>query len=192
MTDFYARLEHQLVDAASRRAAQAPLRRAAAGRGRAVAAVVACLVLVAGAVGTVRLSAGPGAAGPQSPRRANPTDPTQVPRIRLDGVSIAVLNGTATSGVARGVADDLQRQGATIAEVADAQKRTLARSVVGYRAGAEAAARRIARVLGISRVAPITGEDAAIAPAADVVVRVGHDRCGRRPSRCATLTPGVP
>jgi hypothetical protein len=193
MTDFYSRLEHQLLDAASRRAAQAPLRRASGARGRALAAVLACLVLSAGVAGIVRLAGAPDAAEPESRQRAIPPDvPTHVPRIRLDGIVVAVLNATTTAGVARGAADDLHRQGATIAAVASAPEQTLARSIVHYRPGAEAAGRRVARVLGIARLGPTSGEDDDLVPPADVVVRLGHDLCGRWRSSCAPRAAGVP
>lgn len=44
-------------------------------------------------------------------RAIPPAVPAHVPRIRLDGIVVAVLNATTTAGVARGAADDLHRQG---------------------------------------------------------------------------------
>jgi hypothetical protein len=195
MTDFYAQLERELVDAGHRRAAQGRLRRAVMGRGRPLLATGAAVLAAAGGVALVPAlrsasSSGPAHSGPPPAPVALPASPASPGRAPLRGVRTAVLNGTTRPGLGRVVAGLLEDRGATIDAVANASDQSLRRTVVEYRRGRAGQARRVADVLGVRELAPLTGEDEHVAPRAQVVVRVGRDRC--LPVRCVRNTPGVP
>jgi hypothetical protein len=196
MTDFYAQLERQLVDAGDRRAAQGGLRRALTGRGRPLLATGAAVLAIAVGAALVPALRSTSSSGPA--RSGAPPAPVAAPgplaphgRGALRGIRIAVLNGTTQPGLGRAVAGLLQERGATIDTVANASDQTLRRTLVEYRSGRRQQARRVADVLGVRALAPLTGEDERVAPRAQVVVRVGRDRCGL-PARCVRTTPGVP
>jgi hypothetical protein len=178
MTDFYAQLERQLVDAGRRRAVQGGLRRAATGRARLVAAACAVgLVLAAGGALVPGLLSGPasdtgGGAAPQ-PTPAPLLDPTDAHTLR--GVRVAVLNGTMRSGLARSIADLLERLGATIQEIDSSADQTATETIVSFVGGAELQARRVAVALRAERVEPFAGTPAGSARGASVIVVAGSD-----------------
>jgi len=89
----------------------------------------------------------------------------------------SVLNGTTQAGLASGVAAKLDKAGFRKGEVGDNVDQTLAETVVYFTDGNERAARRVARILGVSANAVKPGDrDIAVAtPDADVVVMVGAD-----------------
>jgi hypothetical protein len=196
MTDFYAQLERQLVDACDRRAAQGRLRRAVMGRRRPLLATGAAVLAVAGGAAILPAlrstsSSGPARTGAPAAPVAPPGPLAPAGRGSLRGIRTAVLNGTTQPGLGRVVAGLLQERGATIDTIANASDQSLRRTVVGYRSGREEQGRRVADVLGVRELAPLTRADAHVAPRAQVVVRVGRDRCGL-PARCVRTTPGVP
>jgi putative intracellular protease/amidase len=179
MTDFYAQLERQLVDAGRRRAVQGRLRRAAIGRGRLVAAVCAAVaVLAAGGalVPGLRSGAGPAAdrGTAQQPLPPAALPPPDLPS--LHGIGVAVFNGTTASGIARSVADRLERRGATIFTVTNAADQTAAETIVSYTEGNEAPAREVAAVLGVDGVEPYQGIPPLPFHGSPVIVVAGRDR----------------
>ena len=192
MTDFYARLEGQLAEAAQRRAGAGRRPGAPAGRGRrlpALGAVVVALVAGAALVPVLRDSrsderdrrAAPIAAGAQADRGRG--------LVSLRGVRVGVLNAGGRSGLGRAVAEVLQRRGASISNVSNAPG--LERTRIAYRDRFEAEARAVARLLGARQIVPAASDDGLLAPGADVVVHLGRDRCLAR-ARCEPPTPGVP
>ncbi|WP_445148296.1 LytR C-terminal domain-containing protein [Baekduia sp. Peel2402] len=124
MTDFFDDLERQLVAATPQRPAL--IRRAR--RQRAAAVAGALVVLLAGGAGIATAVGGSGedrASTPLAPTgEATATAPTTTSAI--SGPSdprtspIAILNGTTTPGLARGVANQLQNQGYKIGNVTNA------------------------------------------------------------------------
>ncbi len=195
MNDFYAQLEHQLVEAGRRRAQRPRWRSAPAGRGRPLLALAT--VLLAGVVVAASVSLlGSGASSPAPAGGGAPPAPpaterstvtaTPAPELKplpprpLRGTRVAVYNATTSSGVARAAAERLEAQGATIASVGNAADQTQARTGVGHRPGAGAQARLVATILGVRDIHPWTDDEAVMAGGdADVVVQVGSDR--RRP-----------
>jgi hypothetical protein len=106
---------------------------------------------------------------------------------------VDVLNGTSTTGLAHRVASDLQKGGYSQA-TALAGRPTGANqaTVVQYASGHQADAQGVARSISVSRVQPLEGSVAAIAPAASVVVIVGTDRAssgGEETPAGATAVP---
>jgi hypothetical protein len=182
-TDFFADLERQLVDAARerpRRVRRARARRAAVlASGVAVAAAAAATVVLAVPHdGTVRDR--PAARLTTTARPAAPGDAT-----------VAVLNGTTTPGLARGVAMRLQQAGGVrIGTVTNASTQSHRATQVYFAPRpipAVPQAERVASVLTSARpvrVRPMPPAIAALVGAeADVVVVVGSDQGGSAATR---------
>jgi hypothetical protein len=156
------------------------------------------LVVVAGAVWfvairdggsdapTTRVETPEGTAGRRAAARRAATQRREAPAPAHNSITVAVLNGTGVTGLAGRVMGELTAagypQGGT---VADAGTTSAQVTVIGYRSGREAAAREVARTLGVpsDAVEEIQPEiDQACAAnsggtcTADVVVVVGADR----------------
>jgi len=192
MNDFYAQLEHELVEAGRRRAQRPRWRIALAGRGRLLLAVATVLLAGVAAAASISLlgsgssaSAPAGGGVPPAPPAADsPTvsatpapEREQLPSRPLRGTRVAVYNGTTSAGVARTAAQRLAAQGATIGSVGNAVDQAQTRTVVGHRPGAGAQGRIVATILGVRDIHPWTDDEALMARGgADVVVQVGSDR----------------
>jgi len=183
MTDFYTRLEQQLMTAASHRAERGAVRRAIAGRRPQLLTAAAAAAAAAVVAGVAFL---PDALGPaDAPRPAAPASsrpaPLPAPTGALSGIRVAVLNGTIQPGLARQYADRLHARGAVIGVIGNYYRQGIDPfDVVYYRPGAAALARRVAAVLRVPRVANVTGSDTAIAGDAKVVVVVGNEAMTRK------------
>ena len=109
----------------------------------------------------------------QPAKHANRTGAAVPPRSKT---TVAVLNGTTVTGLARSVATRLENGGYGIGAVTDAPNQTAQTTTVGYVAGHVAEARALASYIGAHRVAPVAPNDLTTAGAsADVVVTVGLD-----------------
>jgi hypothetical protein len=112
-----------------------------------------------------------------APPPTQTAEPGTGPTVANVETTIGVLNGTTTNGLAATVADRLQQDGGyargTTATNAD---QTLTTSTVYYADGFRAQGRRVAQLLAIDAVEPITEEAGALAPDADVVVLAGADQ----------------
>jgi hypothetical protein len=133
--------------------------------------VVAIGLVVGGsaAFGISRLTGHDG----EIPSPAPPSHPRSV--VKPGRVTVAVLNGTTTPGLAASLRDRLTAAGfrpGTIDVYADQQ---IAASVVEYAPGQQAAARAVGRRLGISHREPVTPGTRALAGDATVVVIAGPD-----------------
>jgi hypothetical protein len=178
MTDFYAQLEEQLVAAGRRRKSQGRVARAVAGRGRALVATIAvAAVLTAGGAVALRSSSTNEPAAPAAPAPA--PAPAPVPRGgSLAGIRVAVFNATAQPGLARATGEILKARRAHVAVFGSMPIEPGGRTIVWYKPGAAAQARRVAAVLGVPRVVPFdpsTGQ--AIPPPTarvTVIVAVGY------------------
>ena len=193
MTDFYAQLEDQLVTAGRRRQTQGRARRAIAGRGRAlVAATAVAAALAAGvAVALPQLRTTSTTSTPAATVAPPGVAPGPLRGGSLAGIRVAVLNGTTGTGLARLVADALGRRHAAIFEVGSAARKNVRGTVVYYRPGARAKARRVAAVLGGVPVRPSgASPDRRVA---EVVVIVGVVRPLRPvPPAAVPATPNGP
>jgi hypothetical protein len=189
MTDFYSELEEQLLAAGRRRQAQGPVARAIAGRGRVLAVATAAVALLVVAVAlslpnavTSVFDGGPTvpAAPPPAPAPAPAPPPAPGPAVSLAGIRVAVYNATTQQGAARGAGDELRARHAEVAVFGSMPSQPGGRSIVQYVPGAEAKARRVASVLGISRVEQYDPQQAYANPPesarAAVIVIVGYDR----------------
>jgi hypothetical protein len=90
-------------------------------------------------------------------------------------VKVAVLNGTADSGLAATVGETLQENGFEEGTLS-ATRKQYEQTVVMYGGGERKAAERVAHVLGVTPIQRIDRTTRAIAGSADVVVIAGADR----------------
>jgi hypothetical protein len=116
------------------------------------------------------------AAGGTSTNGGTTTAPAAVDR---RGTRVAVLNGTTQTGLARAVADQVEKARFTIAATATNADQAVPTTTVSYRAGDQRAAQIVAQVIGVGSdsVRPVDANSTAAADA-DVVVIVGADKIG--------------
>jgi hypothetical protein len=173
MTDFIDVLEQQLVAAhrrpERRRIVTVPWRTTIVFAGAvAAAAVVVIAVLALSSPSPQRAASGP----PTQPPQTTPVTPQ--PR-----VSLAILNGTTITGLARGVADQLTSLGydEPIVVTSDTTNQSRLRTRVYFEPGHRTDALGIASCLhfGSDRVAPMNARVRALADRAVVAVFVGAD-----------------
>ncbi|MFL5891794.1 MAG: LytR C-terminal domain-containing protein [Solirubrobacterales bacterium] len=114
-----------------------------------------------------------------SERLLNDNDETTTARnpsgIAAQSVSVAVLNGTTTPGLAGKVASDVEVNDFTLGDVGTTSKE-YDQTVVMYERGQKKAAGKVARALGVKPVQPIDAATQKEAGGADVVVVAGRDR----------------
>jgi hypothetical protein len=171
MTDFIDVLEQQLVAAhrgAGRRPFALPWRTTIVFAG-AVAAAAAVVVAV---LALSSPAPQPAASPPTQPPQTTPVTP-QAP------VSLAVLNGTTITGLARGAADELTSFGYNEPNVVtnDTTNPTRVRTTVYYEPGHRADALGVASCLhiGFEHVTAMDANARALADRADVAIFLGTD-----------------
>src|SRR5436190_191893 len=151
----------------------------------AVGAAVLVLVIVAGAIVRV-VGGGNDSSAPSTPNTVGEVSAGQTPagagattsRGQRAQTSIAVLNGTTVTGLARGVANKLEEQGFTTVAVTDASNQAQSATKVEYGQGHRDEARDVARSLKVpsAQVVPISDVDGTTAgPNAEIVVLVGQN-----------------
>ena len=174
MTDFIDVLEQQLVTAhrrpERRRFVAVPWRTTIVFAGAVAAAAVVVIAVLA-------LSS----PSPQPAASSPPTQPPQTTPVTPQApVSLAVLNGTTTTGLARVAADELTSFGYDEPNVVtnDTTNQSRARTTVYYEPGHRADALGIASCLhiGFERVIAMDANARALADRADVAVFIGADR----------------
>ena len=174
MTDFIDVLEQQLVTAHGRperrRFDAVPWRTTIVFAGAVAAAAVVVIAVLA-------LSS----PSPQPAASSPPTQPPQTTPVTPQArVSLAVLNATRITGLARAVADELTSLGYDEPNVVtnDTTNQSRVRTTVYYEPGHRADALGVASCLhiGSERVAPMDADACALADRAVVAVFVGADR----------------
>jgi hypothetical protein len=173
MTDFIAALEAQLVTAHRERR---PRRFAVPWRGGAV--LVAAAATVAVVVAIVVALASPDAHRATTPPAQEPPAHT-TPVHPVQPTTVAVLNGTTVTGLARQAASKLIangfREGVVTNDTTNQQRRrTTIYYAVGYREQAQTAAGCLHSSLG--RILPMDANARAMGDRADVVVFIGADQ----------------
>ena len=142
----------------------------------ALAAIVIVVVLLGSGGGPKGKS--PASAGSSSPPAAATSSATHTAPAP-SSITVAVLNGTTTTGLAGQLSAKLVGDGFAKGGVADAPSQTAATTTVGYTKGKKVAADEVANRLRISlaRVVPVTSANDAAASAAgthpQVVVTIG-------------------
>jgi hypothetical protein len=96
-------------------------------------------------------------AGPAPAPEANPAEAPAPPTLSRRETSVLVLNGNGTPGAAGTASDQVRRHQYVIAGADNAPRSNFRRSIVMYRPGFEAEARRLAADLKVKRVAPLDG-----------------------------------
>jgi LytR cell envelope-related transcriptional attenuator len=174
MTDFIDVLEQQLVTAhrrpERRRFVAVPWRTTIVFAGAVAAAAVVVIAVLA-------LSS----PSPQPAASSPPTQPPQTtPVTPQPRVSLAVLNDTKITGLARAVADELTSLGydEPIVITNDTTNQSRARTTVYFEGGHRSDALGVASCLhiGSNRVVPMEAGERALADRAQVAVFVGADR----------------
>jgi hypothetical protein len=180
MRDFFDDLERQLVAATPQRRAR--LRRARVRRTAAIGSVLVALLAggagIAVAVGGDEQDGHGAAAGHAATTSAPPPATTTAPPARGTFV-VAILNGTAVPGLARGVANRLQNAKYKIGNVTNAAAQNRATTLVEYAPGHRAEADRVAQTIDVrpDAIQPLSAASKTIAgDAATVVVTVGSDQ----------------
>jgi hypothetical protein len=192
MTDFYGQLEKQLLAAGRHRQTQGRMRRAVAGRSRALVATTAvAAVLLAGGAVALRSSS------TSEPAAAPAPAPAPAPVLAggsLAGIRVAVFNATAQPGLARATGAVLKSRRAHVAVFGSMTIQPGGRTVVWYEPGAAAQARRVAAVLGVPRVAPFDPSrgEAIPPPSARVTVIVAIGYQPRLPVATTGTAPRAP
>ncbi|MDX6584117.1 MAG: hypothetical protein QOI10_3301 [Solirubrobacterales bacterium] len=90
-------------------------------------------------------------------------------------VEVAVLNGTSINGLAGKVASDIEASGYKVGAITNTAP-GLKKTEVLFADGQKAAAQKVARDLGVQKVAPLDHDLRQLAGGADVVVVAGEDR----------------
>jgi hypothetical protein len=131
-------------------------------------AIFVVLVLVVGGVAYALLSGGSddstsGKKGKQAAAKVPPSE-----------IDVAVLNGTATAGLAATYGDKIDRKGFSLGAVSNTDQ-SFATSVVMYERGHAPEARKVAKQLQISDTELMSPEVKPAAAGADVAVVVGED-----------------
>ena len=174
MTDFIDVLEQQLVAAHGRperrRLVAFPWRTAIVFAGAVAAAAVVVIAVLA-------LSS----PAPQPAASSPPTQPPQTTPVTPQApVRLAVVNGTAVTGLARAAADELTSLGYREPDLVtnDPTNQSRARTTVYYQGGHRAYALGVAGCLhiGSDRVMPMDIAARELAAGVDVAVFVGYDR----------------
>jgi len=107
------------------------------------------------------------------------TNTTTTPEISRGGITVAVLNGTLTTGLARGASTKIETAGYKIGKITNAADQSRQATTVQFVEGSRRAAEDVAKIIGVSAAAVsamdqgtavVAGEDAT------VVVTVGADQ----------------
>ena len=93
------------------------------------------------------------AAPPPQPKRS----PSGKPSLERADTSVLVLNGNGRSGAASAAGATVHAKGYLVSAVGNAPRTDYPRSIVMYRPGFEAEARRLAKDVGIGAVGPLDG-----------------------------------
>jgi hypothetical protein len=105
---------------------------------------------------------------------------TPAPASDPSKLSVAVVNGTSTNGLAHHLADDLQQSGYKRAEASSAVPAgTHATTVVQYTSGHRADGQAVAKALDVTRVQPMEASTASLVSHATVIVVAGADQAAQ-------------
>jgi hypothetical protein len=174
MNDFIAVLEEQLLTAHRERR---PRRPPIPWRGGAI--VVAAAATVAAVVAVVIALASPDDHRAAAPRPHAGTTPVTVTKPSEPRATVAVLNGTTVTGLARVAADTLVANGFREGVVTnDTTNQQRPRTTIYYEPGYEDQAQTAAGCLdiGLDRVRPMAADARVAADRADVAVFIGADK----------------
>jgi hypothetical protein len=130
-------------------------------------AIFVVLVLVVGGVGYTLLSGSDDSASGKKGKQA-------AAQVQPSEIEVAVLNGTATAGLAATYGDKVDRKGFNLGAVSNTDQ-SFATSVVMFERGHAPEARKVAKQVGISKVDLMSSEVKSASAGANVAVVVGED-----------------
>lgn len=125
--------------------------------------VVALVVVGGGAYLALSGSGGGSGGGKQAAAKLKPSE-----------IEVTVLNGTAVPGLAATYGDKVEAKGFQLGAVSNSSS-SFAASVVMFKPGHKAEARKVAKNLKIAKLQPISGEIESVSAGAAVAVVVGED-----------------
>jgi hypothetical protein len=134
--------------------------------------VFVVLILIGGGA-AFALSRGGGEEGGAAPGR-KAAGKAKRAALKPGEIEVTVLNGTAVDGLAGTYGNRVEQHGFQLGAVGNS-KASFSESVVMFEQGEGRAAHRVADVLEISRVRPMSSEIASLAAGASVAVVVGED-----------------
>ena len=135
------------------------------GEPRYLAAIFVVLALAAGGVADAALrDSGEGGRGGKGGSHS----------IKPSEIEVSVLNGTAVPGLAATYGDKVERRGFQLGAVTNSSS-SFANSVVMFLPGNGREAHRVASVLAISRVRPMSSDISSVSAGAPVAVVIGED-----------------
>jgi LytR cell envelope-related transcriptional attenuator len=161
-----------------------------------VAGIVAVLVVLTSSNSNTGRQAGSGTSADSNAPSANRHQRAKATALKPSQVTVAVLNGTATSNLAHDVSQKLTGAGYKPGMIATATDQTQAATTVGYMPGQRRAAVIVARSLnlGSTAIEPLTASNRAVACpqaacTAQVVVTVGSDLTSDASTSSAAPSP---
>jgi phage shock protein PspC (stress-responsive transcriptional regulator) len=131
-----------------------------------IALFVVMLLVVGGVAYTVLNGSDESARGKGGGQGAASLKPSEI--------EVSVLNGTAETGLAASYGNTVESKGFKLGQITDA-KSSFSESVVMFKRGHKPEARRVGRLVGISKLALMSPEVEATAKPANVAVIVGED-----------------
>jgi LytR cell envelope-related transcriptional attenuator len=131
-----------------------------------VAIFIALVVVAGGVVYALVNGSGDSASGGKGKQAAAKTQPSEI--------EVTVLNGTATDGLAGTYGDKVENKGFRLGAVSNTEQ-SFETSVVMFERGHAPEARKVAKQLGISKLALMSSEVGSASAGANVAVVVGED-----------------
>lgn len=102
---------------------------------------------------------------------------SEVAEEMVEPVSVEVLNGSGTTGLAQSIAKSIEEQGFRVAKIANAKSFTYEKTKISYEENSYREARRLQAVIGRGELVAVSGES--LAPA-DISVILGEDSATNR------------
>jgi hypothetical protein len=162
---------------AERAGASGPAASRAVPRQAAVALVGLVVLGGAAAYGVAQLTGDDGRDNARDAQASNDHKPKRNgAAIKPGNVTVSVLNGTTAPGLAAALREQIAAAGFNKGPIDVFSDQQLAESVVHYAPGHQAEAKAVGRVVGVSRLEPVTGGSRALAGEATVIVIAGADK----------------
>lgn len=158
-----------------------------------VTAVVAALLLVAGGttLAVTQFVGGDSKGERKSGNRNKKERSNKVSSVQPSQITVAVLNGTSTPGLANTVGSSLRAAGFKLGSVTNASRADYTSTVVMYASGNKAEARAVARQLKTGKTEQLDAANSSLSGGAKVVVVVGSDKAGQAPAQEPQQAPAT-
>lgn len=138
-----------------------------ASRPSSLIALFVVVLAIAGGAAYLLLSGDDGAEGNGGSKQA-------AAKMKPGEIEVAVLNGTSTDGLAAVYGDKVEAKGFELGAITNSSS-SFEESVVMFKRGHKTEARKVAKLVGISKLQLMNGEIESVSAGADVAVVVGED-----------------